>query len=103
MEHEGSGQELGRCRAVLRGGGGDLRNTNRNEGSRGRSLLPGLGTFSTSKVGGWWRLVAVGGGWWRLVTFGGWRLVAAGGWRFVVPGGLSLRAVLGKQKENLAS
>ena len=41
-----------------------IRNTNMNERSRGRHLLHGHGTFSTSKVGGW-RLVAVGG-WWRL-------------------------------------
>ena len=36
--------------------------------SRGRSLLPGHGTLSTSRVGGW-------------------RLAAVGGWRLVVPGG----------------
>ena len=52
-----------------------VRNANRNERSRGRSLLTGHGTFSTSKVGGW-RLVAVGGPW-----------------------GLSLRAVLNKNEE----
>ena len=44
-----------------------LRNANINKRSRGCSLLPGQGTFSTSKVGGW-----------RL---------AVGGWRLVVPGG----------------
>ena len=98
-----------------------LRNGNRNECSRGRSLLYGHGTFSNSKVGGWW-LVAVGGRWrlavvdgrqlmvaggwrlavggWRLVAVGsGWRLAVAGGWWLVVPGGLSLRAVLNKRKD----
>ena len=57
----------------------DLRNANRNEHSRGRSLLPGHGTFSTSKVGGW--RLAVIGGWWRLVVpvEGVWRLAVGGG------------------------
>mmetsp|Transcript_65444 Transcript_65444/g.108882 ORF Transcript_65444/g.108882 Transcript_65444/m.108882 type:complete len:220 (-) Transcript_65444:1613-2272(-) len=45
---------------------------NRNERSRGRSLLRGHGTFSTSKVGGW--RLAVGGGWWRLAFGGCWGL-----------------------------
>ena len=95
----------------------DLRNANRNECSRGRSLLPGHGAFSTSKAGGWqlvavgsgWRL-AVGGGWqrlavggwwrlavggWRLVAVGsGWRLAVGGDWRLAVGGWLSLGAVL---------
>ena len=49
-------------RAVLKGGGKgkDLRNANRNERSRARSLLHGHGTFSTSKVGGWQRLAVRG-------------------------------------------
>ena len=65
-------------RAVLKGGkNGDLHNANRNEGSWGRSLLHGHGTFSTSKVGGW-RLAAVDG--WRLAAGGCWRLTAVGGW-----------------------
>ena len=91
----------------LRGGGGGVRNANRNE--RGRAQRTGHGAFSTSKVGGWrfagggwwrlaiggrwfvavggsWRLVAVGG-WWRLAVGGGWRLAVGGGWRLVVPGG----------------
>ena len=55
------------ARAVLKGGK-NLRNANRNEPSRGRSLLNVHGTFSTSKVGGWW-------------------LASVGGWRLVVPGG----------------
>ena len=72
------------ARAVLEGGKQkkDVRNANRNEHSRGRSLLPGHGTFST------WRLVAVGSGWWLVV--GGGQLVALGSWRqlaVVVPGG----------------
>ena len=74
----------------------NIRNANRNERSRGRSLPPGHGTFSTSKVGGWWRLAAVGG-WWGLAV-GGWRLVAVGsGWRLQrleVGGWWSLEAVL---------
>ena len=41
-------------------------------GSRGRSLLHGHGTFSTSKVGGW--RLAVGGGWRRLAVGGPWGL-----------------------------
>ena len=61
----------------LRGKKKDLRNANRNERSRGRSLLPGHGTFSNSKVGGW--RLAVGGGWRRLVV-GGWWLGGVGGW-----------------------
>ena len=56
----------------------DLRNANRNERSQGHSLLPGHGTFSTSKIGGW-RLVAVGG--WRLAVGGGWQWLAVGGLR----------------------
>ena len=73
-------------RAVFKGGGGDLRNVDKNERSRGRPLLPGHGSFSTSKVGGW-RLAAVGA--WRLVLGGGWQL-AVGGWRLVVPEGCPL-------------
>ena len=62
-------------RAVRKGKKKDLRNTNRNEYSWGRSMLHG--TFSTSKVGGWW--LAVGGGW-RLAAVGsGWQL-AVGAW-----------------------
>ena len=61
-------------RAVLKGETKKVRNANRNEGSRGRSLLHGPGTFSTSKVGGWW-LVAVGG-WWRLAVGSWWSLGA---------------------------
>ena len=45
----------------LSSGGGGLRNDNRHERSQGRPLLPGHGTFSTSKVGGW--QLVVGGGW----------------------------------------
>ena len=52
------------------------------------SLLHGHGTFSTSKVGGGWRL-AVGG--WQLAV-GGWRLAVGGPW------GLSLTAVLCQNK-----
>ena len=50
-------------------GGGGLCNANINERLRGRSLLPGHGTCSTSKVGGWWRLAV--GGWWQLVLVTG--------------------------------
>ena len=104
-----------RPRAVLKGGGGDLRNANRNDRSREHSLLHGHGTFSTSKVGGWqlvvggrWR-VAVGGRWelavlviggsW-LVGVGGRRLAVGGSWRLAVggPWGLSLKAVLSKKR-----
>ena len=56
-----------------------VRNANRNECSRGRSLLHGHGTFGLG-VGGWWGL-AVGSR--RLVAVGGWRL-AVGGWRLAV-------------------
>ena len=71
------------CAYGGRGGGGRrVRTANRNERSRGRSLLHGHGTFSTSKAGGW-RLAV--GGCWRLAV-GGWRLLAVGGWRLVVPG-----------------
>ena len=58
--------------------------------------LFGHGTFSKSKVCGWW-LVAVGG--WRLAVggnwraVGGWRLVGVGGWQLAVGG--SWRAVGG--------
>ena len=83
-------------RAVLKGRGGELRNANRNERSRGRSLLHGHGTFSTSKVGGW-RLTAVGGGW-RLAVGDGWRLAAVGAGRLVVPGGCSEGLSLTKKK-----
>ena len=78
------------CPAV---GKKNLRNANRKEGSRGRSLLHGHETFSTSKVGGRW-LVAVGE--WRLVAVGRWwRLAVGGGWRSVVP-----RAVFSKKKKS---
>ena len=52
----------------LRGGKGKKRvhNTNRNERSRGRSLLHGHGTFSTSKAGSWWLAVVAVGGWCSL-------------------------------------
>ena len=72
-----------------------VRNPNRNERSRGRSLFHGQDMGKTQNhrsgielVGGWWRLVAVGGGWWRLVAVGG-------GWRFAVggPWGLYLRTI----------
>ena len=65
----------------------DLRNADRKDRSRGCSLLPCHGTFSTSKVGGWrlavggW-LVGFGGGWWLAV--GGW---GVDGWRLPVGGG----------------
>ena len=62
-------------------------NTNRNERSQGRSLLPGQDMGKTQNhrniieqwlaVGGWW-FVAVGGGW-RLAISGWWQL-AVGGW-----------------------
>ena len=66
--------------AVLEGEKKDLRNANSSEHSRGRSVLHGHGTFSTSKVGGWrQRLAAVGSGWQRLAVGGWWRL-AVGGW-----------------------
>ena len=55
-----------------------LCNANRNELSRGRSLLHGHGTFSTSTVGCWWRLAAVRG-WWWLAVGGGWQQLAVGG------------------------
>ena len=72
-----------------------LRNANINERSRGRCLLPGHGTFCTSKVGAW-RLAVVGGGrGWRLVVGGGWRLAVGGPW------GRSSRAGLSKKKNNL--
>ena len=97
-----------RHRAFLKGGQKKrVRNINRNERSRARSVLHGHGTFSTSKVGGW-RLVIVG--WWRLVVgswrvvpFGGWwQLAAVGGWQLAVggPWGLSLKAVLNKKKNS---
>ena len=60
-----------RIQGCPQGGGG---NANRNELSRGRSLLPGHGTFSTEEVGGW-RLVAVGSGW--RVAVGGWWCLGA--------------------------
>ena len=47
----------------------NVRNANRNERSRGRSLLHGHGAFSTSELGGW-----------RLVAVCGWRQLAAGSW-----------------------
>ena len=75
--------------------GGGLRNANRNERSRGRSLLRGQDMGKTQydrngveqwlAVGGGWRL-AVGGGWWLavgswgLVTVGGGGRLAAGSW-----------------------
>ena len=78
----------------IRGGGSILRNANRNERSRGRSLLHGQGMGKTQDhknsieqwlaVGGWWRL-AVGGGW-RLAAGDGWRLVAVGSWQLVALG-----------------
>ena len=48
----------------LKGGGGrkDLRNANRNERSRGRSLFPvvmGPSLLQRAAVGGWWSLGAV--------------------------------------------
>ena len=80
-----------------------LCNANMSENSRGRRLLHGHGTFSTSNIGGWrqlavggWWWLAVGGGWrlevggcWWLAAVGGWQLVAVGGWRLAVavPGG----------------
>ena len=97
---------IGRPRAVLAGGKKKkrARTANRNERSRGRSLLRGHGTYSTSKVGGWrrlavggvWRLAAVGGwrfaigGGWRLAVVGWWRLAVGGGWRFAIGGGCRL-------------
>ena len=83
-----------------RGGGAGLsfrgerkssRNANIKERPRGRSLLHGHGTFSTSKVGGW-RLAV--GGWWGLAAICGWQLVVGGGWRLPVGGWWSLGAVL---------
>ena len=98
-------------------GGEDLRNANRKEFSRGRSLLRGHGIVSPSKLcgwhlvvgGGWWLAV---GGWWRVAGVGGWWGLAVGGWRAVVvgsswrlavggPWGLSLRAVLNQKKIRL--
>ena len=107
-------------RAVLKGG----ERPSETKNQRGRSLLPGHGTyFERLAVGGWWRLavggwqlVAVGGGCWGLVVggglqrlvVGGWwlvgfgsgrRLAVGGGWwRLVVGWGRSLRAVLNKKK-----
>ena len=89
---------------VLKENKKNLHNENINERSRGRSLLPGHGTFSTSKVGGWRRL-AVGG--WRRLAVGGWWLVRVSGWRLVVVGsgwwslGRSLRAILNEKKIRL--
>ena len=85
-------------RAVLKGGGQALR----NERSRGRSLLPGHGTFSTSKVGGW-QLVAVGGwrlvgvdGWWGLTVGGGWQRLVVGRWWGLTVGSGWQRLVVGR-------
>ena len=80
-------------------GNKSLRNTNINKRSQGRSLLPGCGTFSTSKVGGWqlaiggWWQLAVGGSW-RLAVGGGWPLTVGGWWRLAVGGWWSLGVVL---------
>ena len=88
------------ARAVLKGGKVGVRNANRNEPSRGRSLRHGQDMGKTqnhrSSIEQW---LAVGGGW-RLVAVGGWWLVAVGDWwRLVVggPRGLSLRAVLNQK------
>ena len=78
-------------RAVLKGGERVVHDANRNEHSRGRSLLRGqdMGKTQTTEtvLNNGWRLAAVGG--WRLVAVGSWRLVAVGGgWRrLVVLGG----------------
>ena len=89
-----------------------VRNANRNEPSRGRSLLHSqnmakiqdhrssieqwLAVAGGCWVGGGGRLAV--GGWWRLAVGGGRRL-AVGGWRLVVPRGCPERAVLNKQKK----
>ena len=89
--HEGAGGGAG---LSVRGGKNWHRNANINERSRGRCLLHGHGTFSTSKVavGGSCRLAVGGGGgwqlavgnWWRLAVDGGWQLVYGGGWQLTV-------------------
>ena len=86
-------------------GGRDLRDADRNERTRGRSLLRGHGTFSTSGVrcwrlvaGGGRRLMAVDGGW-SLAVVGCWWLAVGGGWRRLAVGDWwSLGAVLNKKK-----
>ena len=92
--------------AVLRGK--RVRNANRNERSRGRSLLHGEDMGNTQNhsnsiepwlaVGGGWRWMAVGSQW--LVTAGRWRSAVGGGRRLAVggPSGLSLTVVLNKNK-----
>ena len=72
-----------------------VRNANRNEPSRERSLLHDQDMDKTqdhrttvkqrSAVGGGWWLVAVGG--WRLAAGDSWRWAVAGGWRRLVVGG----------------
>ena len=64
--------------------GKKVRNANRNEPSRGRSLLHGPDTGNTQDH----RSIIEQ----RLAVGGGWRLAAVGGWRLAVggPGGLSL-------------
>ena len=78
-----------------------LRNANINERSQARSLLPGHGTFSISKVG-LWRLAAVGGGWRRLVV-GDWGLAVAGGWQRLAVGGGWWLAVCGPWWRSLSA
>ena len=80
MQRKGLGRGI-LLQGVLKGGRESGRNANTNERSRGCSPLPGHGTISTSKVGGW-RLVAVGRGW---------QLAVGGPW------GRSLRAVHNKK------
>ena len=73
-QHLGGGHGSRLAGLSLKGGGGEgVHNANRNECSRGRSLLHEHGTFCTSEFGGWQQL-AVGG--WRLAV-GGWRSLGA--------------------------
>ena len=69
-----------------RGGGKGVRNANRNECSRGRSLLhrQDMGKTQNHKNSIELRLAAAGG--WQLVA-GGWWLVVVGGWRLGAIGG----------------
>ena len=79
-----------RTRAVLTRKKKRVRNANRNEPLRGRSLLHGEGkTQNHRSIIEQWSVV---GGSWRLVAVGGWRLVVSSGWRLAVGGhkGLSL-------------
>ena len=73
-----------------------VRNANRNEPSRGRSLLHGQGMDTTQDHGSTIeQCLAVGGGWWLVAVDGGRWLAVVGGSE-----GLCLRAVLNAKKKS---